>query len=60
MSSPMAGDGPLPELEQTVQTELKLAATEPADETIPDPAAERYEARLRSLLGAVEALERES
>jgi hypothetical protein len=63
MSTP-AGDHPvLRELEITVRTELVLAGQPggepgggPAGEW-PDPDAERYEIALRTLLGAVEALE---
>ena len=66
-STPTGGNAFLHELELTVRTELTQAETgQPYEEaiTIPiaeclsDPAdAQRYEARLRSLLGAVEALE---
>ena len=63
-----AGDhAPLRELEVTVETELIQVETSPAEEEavstpigewLSDPADDqRYEARLRSLLGAVEALE---
>lgn len=66
MSVPTAGNGRLHDLEETVRTELTMAelgdqTAETADglagEQVPDPDAERYEARLRSLLGAVEAAE---
>jgi hypothetical protein len=66
MSTPN-GDGPfLHELELTVQTELTIAGTsqpeekadgEPTGEWLPDTHAQRYVVRLRTLLGAVEALE---
>jgi len=65
MNSP-AGDGAfLRELELNVSAELTVAQTSPADEAagVPigeqllDPDAERYEVRLRSLLGAVKAAE---
>ncbi|HEY2241594.1 MAG TPA: hypothetical protein VGI21_22515 [Streptosporangiaceae bacterium] len=64
--STAAGDhAALHELEITVETELTVAQTSPREpagdaaigEWIPDPDAERYEVRLRALLGAVEALE---
>ena len=53
------------ELEVMVKTELTVAETSPpgpvsdaaAGDWLPDPDAERYEVRLRALLGAVEALE---
>ena len=52
-----AGDhAPLRELEVTVETELTVAETS-APERLPDPDGDRYEVRLRALLGAVEALE---
>jgi hypothetical protein len=55
-----AGDGPfLDELERTVSTELATAEAGQPDEEF-DPDAERYEVRLRSLLGAVAATERGS
>jgi hypothetical protein len=55
----------LHELELTVETELTVAETSPPEpasdattgEWLPDPDAERYEVRLRALLGAVKALE---
>lgn len=59
----------LHELELTVSTELTLAETSdreaeaggvPLADWVPDPDAERYEVRLRNLLGAVEALEGDS
>jgi hypothetical protein len=65
MSTP-AGDHPiLRELEITVRTELVLAETsQPGEEPgggpageWPDPDVERYEIALRTLLGAVEAVE---
>ena len=67
MSTP-AGDNPfLHELEVNVRTELTIsetsqgweeAAAAPIEEWLSDPADDqRYEASLRSLLGAVEALE---
>lgn len=67
MSTP-AGDHPfLHELEVNVRTELIIsetsqgweeAAAAPIEEWLSDPADDqRYEASLRSLLGAVEALE---
>jgi hypothetical protein len=67
MSTP-AGDNPfLHELEVSVRTELTIsetspgweeAAAAPIEEWLSDPADDqRYEASLRSLLGAVEALE---
>jgi hypothetical protein len=59
MTIPQAGDHvSLPELELNVRTELTRAETgQPDEEQWPDPDAERYETALRSLLGAVEALE---
>jgi hypothetical protein len=57
----------LRDLESEVRTELALAEQAdqepdrdavPDDERPPDPDGERYEIRLRSLLGAVSALER--
>jgi hypothetical protein len=66
MSSP-AGDGAfLHELERNVSAELTVAQTSPAageaagvpiGEQLLDPDAERYEVRLRALLGAVKAAE---
>jgi hypothetical protein len=66
-----AGDHPmLEQLEDTVRAELVLAESgqqEPeaegvptAEQQLPDPDAERYEAALGALLGAVEALEQKS
>ena len=69
MSTPTGENAFLHELEHDVRTELTLAgpsrpgedtAGPPADEGLPDPDAQRYEVGLRSLLGAVGALERES
>jgi hypothetical protein len=67
MSIPTGDNNFLHELELTVRTELTLAETSqpyeeavavPIEEWLSDPAdAERYEIGLRSLLGAVEALE---
>jgi hypothetical protein len=66
MSTPAGGRRILDELEITVSTELTVATTSQpqgqADgvstaEWLPDPDAERYEVALRTLLGAVEALE---
>jgi hypothetical protein len=67
MSIPTGGNAFLHELELTVTTELTQAETGqpyeeaiavPIDEWLSDPAdAQRYEVGLRSLLGAVEALE---
>jgi hypothetical protein len=67
MSTPTGSNAFLHELELTVRTELTLAETSqpyeeavavPIDEWLSDPADDqRYEASLRSLLGAVEALE---
>ena len=67
MSTPTGGNAFLHELELTVRTELTIAETSqpyeeavalPIDEWLSDPADdERYEIALRSLLGAVEALE---
>jgi hypothetical protein len=48
------------ELELTVETELTVAESSPLEATgdwLPDPDGERYEVRLRALLGAVKALE---
>ncbi len=67
MSTPVGDHAFLHELEVNVSTELTLARTrqpetgaagEPVEERVPDPDAQRYEVRLRSLLGAVEALQR--
>jgi hypothetical protein len=67
MSTPTGDNAFLHELELNVRTELALAETGqpeeeavsiPIDEWLSDPAdAEHYEMALRSLLGAVEALE---
>ena len=67
MSTPTGDHAFLHELEVQVRTELTLAETGqpeeeaaglPIDEWLSDPADDaRYEASLRSLLGAVEALE---
>ncbi len=67
MSTPTGDNAFLYALELTVRTELTLAETSqpeeealgvPIDEWLVDPAdAQRYEAALRSLLGAVVALE---
>ena len=67
MSTLTGGNAFLHELELTVRTELTQAETSqpyeeavalPIDEWLSDPADDqRYEASLRSLLGAVEALE---
>ena len=68
MSTPTGDNAFLHALELNVRTELALAETSqpeeeavgvPIDEWLSDPSdAPRYEASLRSLLGAVEALER--
>ena len=67
MSTQIGDNAFLHELELNVRTELTLAETSqpeeeaagiPIEEWLSDPADEqRYEAALRSLLGAVEALE---
>ena len=65
MSTPTGDNAFLYELELDVRTELIVAETSqqeeavdaPLDEWLPDTDAERYEVRLRTLLGAVEALE---
>lgn len=65
MSSPTSDNAFLQELELDVRAELTLAETSqqeqeadaPIGEWLPDTEAERYEVRLRTLLGAVEALE---
>jgi hypothetical protein len=67
MSTPTGDNAFLHALELNVRTELILAETSqseeeavsvPIDEWLSDPAdAQRYEASLRSLLGAVETLE---
>jgi hypothetical protein len=66
MSTP-TGDNAFPyELELTVRAELTLTETSQqeeladgvrGDEWPPDPDVQRYEVNLRTLLGAVEALE---
>ena len=70
MSTPTGGNAFLDALELTVRTELTLAGTGqpweeavrvPIGEWLSDPADDqRYELGLRSLLGAVEALEDDS
>jgi hypothetical protein len=66
MSIPNGDNAFQHELELTIRTELILAETSqsevevegiPAAEWPVDPDAQRYEADLRTLLGAVEALE---
>ena len=67
MSTPIGDHAFLHELELNVRTELILAETNqpeeeaagvPIEQWLSDPADDqRYEAALRSLLGAVEALE---
>jgi hypothetical protein len=66
MSTQISGNAFLHELELNVRTELTQAETSqpedaasiPIEEWLSDPADDqRYEATLRSLLGAVEALE---
>ena len=66
MSTQISDNAFLHELELNVRTELTQAETSqpedaagiPIEEWLSDPAdAQRYEATLRSLLGAVEALE---
>jgi hypothetical protein len=66
MSTPAGDNAFLHELELNIRTELTVAETGhsqqqaddvPIDQWLPDPDAERYEIRLRTLLGAVEALE---
>ena len=67
MSTPTGSNAFLHELELNVRTELTLAETGqpweeavcvPIEEWLSDPADDqRYEASLRSLLGAVEAME---
>ena len=65
MNTPAGGRDLLHELERTVSTELTVAQISPAEdetgvpigEQLLDPDAERYEVRLRSLLGAVKAAE---
>ncbi|MGO9779262.1 MAG: hypothetical protein ACLPKE_20195 [Streptosporangiaceae bacterium] len=67
MNTPADDHALLHELELTVSTELTMAQTSSAEdeaagvpigEQLLDPDAERYEVRLRSLLGAVQAAER--
>jgi len=66
MSTPTGDNEFLHDLELDVRIELTLAETgrpeqdtggAPAAEELPDPDAERYEISLRSLLGAIEAME---
>jgi len=66
MSTPTGDNAFLYELELTVRTEITLAETSlpeeqadgmPGDEWPPDPDVQRYDAVLRNLLGAVEAME---
>lgn len=65
MSTPTGDNAFLRELELDVKTELTLSETSQeeeavdaqVDEWLPDTEAQRYEVRLRTLLGAVEALE---
>jgi hypothetical protein len=66
MSTPNGGNAFRHELELVVTTELTVAETSqtavevegvPAEEWPADPEAQRYDAYLRTLLGAVEALE---
>jgi len=63
MSSPTNDNEFLYELELDVRTELTQAETAlpapdtPAAEGLPDPDTERYEVSLRTLLGAIEAME---
>jgi hypothetical protein len=65
MTTPTGDNASLPELELDVRTELTLAESRPpaeeadalADEWMLHPDAQRYEVRLRTLLGAVEAVE---
>ena len=66
MSTPTGDNASLYELELIVRAELTLAETSqpeeqadgvPGDEWPPDPEVQRYEVTLRTLLGAVEALE---
>ncbi len=67
MSTPVGDRAFLHELELNVLTELTLTQTRqpeeeaagvPVDEQLLDPDVQRYEVGLRSLLGAVEALQR--
>jgi hypothetical protein len=70
MSTPTGDNAPLYALELDIRIELTLVETNqpeeeaisvPIDEWLVDPADEqRYEVGLRSLLGAVEALEDDS
>jgi len=66
MSTPTDGNESLHELELNIRMELTLALASqpeqeadgaPAVEELLDPDAERYEVALRTLLGAVEAME---
>ena len=66
MSTPTGDSAFLHELELTVRAELTLAETSqpaeqadgmPVGESPPDPDDQRYDVVLRTLLGAVEALE---
>ncbi len=69
MTTPTGDNASLHELEIDVRTELTLAESRPsaeesdaladalADEWMLHPDAQRYEVRLRTLLGAVEAVE---
>ena len=64
MSTPSGDNAFLHELEVDVRAELTLARTDQRGEAVgvpiewlPDTDAQRYEVRLRTLLGAVEALE---
>ena len=64
MSTPTGDSDFLKELELNVRTELTLAETStpeddgvPLDEWVPDTDTQRYEIRLRTLLGAVETME---
>jgi hypothetical protein len=62
MSTPPGDEiAALYELEVTVRTELTLTNTSSeAVDSPPDPEAQRYEVGLRTLLGAVSALEESS
>lgn len=65
MSTPTGDNAFLHELDLEVRTELTVAETSrpeeeidaPIDQWLADPDTQRYEIRLRTLLGAVEALE---
>jgi hypothetical protein len=66
MTTPTGDNAFLHELELSVRTELTLAETSPPEaeadgvptvEWLLDPDAQRYEVGLRTLLGAVEAIE---